>query len=194
MAVPRQAVDALFLKFPKNNQQNISAVKSANKKRRKRPYPNTIWGGKQSHSTGPSLSSLRMNRLTAAASQPPCPLPSAGSIASTLHGPGLLLTAARLPGKAHHRQSAPSRELFPYGINGKHLKRRTADPEPDIAPGEGKSINPFGIILIRDSTSCSVAHLPAGSPCRISGSAFTSSRGSGFVPAKPPVACGMQSA
>ena len=69
--------------------------------------------------------------------------PSTDSIAPVLHGRGLLFTVAQLPVGI-----SPSRSFFSCNINGKDFKRRTVHPEPDIASGKGKSVNPFGIILI----------------------------------------------
>lgn len=68
---------------------------------------------------------------------------STDSIAPVLHGRGLLFTVAQLPVGI-----SPSRSFFSCNINGKDFKRRTVHPEPDIASGKGKSVNPFGIILI----------------------------------------------
>ena len=68
---------------------------------------------------------------------------STDSVAPVLHGRGLLFTVAQLPVGI-----SPSRSFFSCRINGKDFKRQTVHPEPDIASGKGKSVNPFGIILI----------------------------------------------
>ena len=53
-----------------------------------------------------------------------------------------------LCGCATSRRDFPITKFFSCRINGKDFKRRTVHPEPDIASGKGKSVNPFGIILI----------------------------------------------
>lgn len=57
-------------------------------------------------------------------------------------------TGAFICGCATSRRDFPITKFFSCRINGKDFKRRTVHPEPDIASGKGKSVNPFGIILI----------------------------------------------
>lgn len=57
-------------------------------------------------------------------------------------------TGAFSYGCATSRRDFPITKFFSCRINGKDFKRRTIHPEPDIASGKGKSVNPFGIILI----------------------------------------------
>ena len=57
-------------------------------------------------------------------------------------------TGAFSYGCATSRRDFPITKFFSCRINGKDFKRRTVHPEPDIASGKGKSVNPFGSILI----------------------------------------------
>ena len=87
-------------------------------------------------------------------------------------------TGAFSYGCATSRRDFPITKFFSCRINGKDFKHRTVHPEPDIADGRGSGPSP----------TRGVYHGPGVSRGGTAGAALTSSRGSGFVPAKPPVA------